>query len=132
MLAFHMLCHEDADKAREIAREPLNRYLKSLVDAASDWTGGSSSKDYPGYDKIIAMLAEENFDSQVEKGAAWVGTPETIIKQIEAYQELTGGFEIGSLQVNFNTVGYDEALASMRLFSSEVMPHFAGTRAQAA
>ena len=132
MLAFHMLCHEDADKAQEIAREPLNRYLKSLVDAASDWTGGSSSKDYPGYDKIIAMLAEENFDSQVEKGAAWVGTPETIIKQIEAYQELTGGFEIASLQVNFNTVGYDEALTSMRLFSSEVMPHFAGTRAQAA
>ena len=132
MLAFHMLCHEDADKAREIAREPLNRYLKSLVDAASDWTGGSSSKDYPGYDKIIAMLAEENFDSQVEKGAAWIGTPQSIIKQIEAYQELIGGFEVASFQVNFNTVSYDEALASMRLFSSEVMPHFAGTRAQAA
>src|SRR5687767_13099584 len=54
MLAFHMFCHEDRRKAREIARDPLNRYLKSLVDAASDWTSGLSSKDYPGYDKIIA------------------------------------------------------------------------------
>ncbi len=54
MLAFHMLCHEDAVEAVRIAREPLNRYLRSLVDAASDWTGDARSESYPGYDKIIA------------------------------------------------------------------------------
>ena len=132
MLAFHMFCHEDAGRAVEIAHDPLNRYLRSLVDSASDWTGGSSSKDYPGYDKIIAMLDKETFETQVEKGAAWVGTPASIIKQIEDYQELTGGFEIASLQVNFNTISYEDALASMQLFSREVMPHFADQQAAAA
>ena len=102
----------------------MNRYLKSLVDAASHWTGGTTSKDYPGYDKIIAGLAKESFDSQVEKGAAWVGTPEVVRQRIADYQDLTGGFEVASLQVNFNTVSYEEALSSMRLFSKEVMPHF--------
>jgi natural product biosynthesis luciferase-like monooxygenase protein len=124
MLAFHMFCHEDAAKAREIAREPLNRYLKSLVAAASDWTGGMSSKDYPGYDKIIAGIAKETFETQTAKGAAWVGTPDHIRKQISGFVEQNCDFEIASIQVNFNTITYDEALRSMTLFSKEVMPHF--------
>ncbi|MEN8197843.1 MAG: LLM class flavin-dependent oxidoreductase, partial [Pseudomonadota bacterium] len=124
MLAFHMFCHDDADKAVEIAREPLNRYLKSLVDAASDWTGGAASADYPGYDRIIEGLSKERFESQVEKGAAWIGTPDSIGRQIADYQDLTGGFEIASLQVNFNTIPIAEAERSMRLFSREVMPRF--------
>src|SRR5579872_2922769 len=56
MLAFHMFCHRDQATAERIAREPLNRYLRSLVAAASAWMAGESSADYPGYDKIIAML----------------------------------------------------------------------------
>src|SRR4051794_18697456 len=49
MLAFHMFCHENRAAAEAIARAPLDRYLHSLVEAASDWTaGGLSSADYPG------------------------------------------------------------------------------------
>jgi hypothetical protein len=33
-------------------------------------------------------------------------------------------FEQASLQVNFNTIAHAEALRSLRLFASEVMPHF--------
>ncbi len=132
MLAFHMFCHEDRKKAVEIARDPLNRYLKSLVTAASDWTSGMSSKDYPGYDKIIAGLAKENFETQTAKGAAWVGTPDEIRQQIAAYAELVGGFELASMQVNFNNILYEDALASMRLFAREVIPHFSAQPARAA
>ncbi|MDJ0947620.1 MAG: LLM class flavin-dependent oxidoreductase [Alphaproteobacteria bacterium] len=129
MLAFHMFCARDGDEAAAIARGPLNRYLKSLVDAASDWTGGMSSADYPNYDKIIAGLAKETFETQVAKGAAWVGTPGEICDVISDYQEMTGGFEIGSLQVNFNTITREEAAKSMRLFAQEVIPKFAGAAA---
>ena len=52
MLAFHMFCHETREKAAAIAREPLNIYLQSIVNAASDWISGVASKDYPNYDKI--------------------------------------------------------------------------------
>ena len=31
MLAFHMFCHEDAGKAVEIARGPVNRYLQAIL-----------------------------------------------------------------------------------------------------
>lgn len=124
MLAFHMFCARTNDDAIAIARQPLNDYLTSLVDAASDWTSGASSADYPGYDKIIAGLKQETFESQVEKGAAWIGTPKQLREAIADYYEQVGGFEIASLQVNFNTIPLDAAEASMRLFSKEVMPYF--------
>jgi alkanesulfonate monooxygenase SsuD/methylene tetrahydromethanopterin reductase-like flavin-dependent oxidoreductase (luciferase family) len=122
MLAFHMFCHEDAEEAARIARAPLNRYLRSLVDAASAWTTGADSADYPGYDKIIAGLAEQDFEKQVASGAAWVGTPRQIVEQVREYDARVGGFEHASLQVNFNTIARTDAEASMRLFAREVMP----------
>jgi len=70
-------------------------------------------------------LAKEDFDSQVAANAAWVGTPEQICDQISDLQASTGGFEIASMQVNFNDIGHDDAAASMRLFAERVIPKFA-------
>jgi alkanesulfonate monooxygenase SsuD/methylene tetrahydromethanopterin reductase-like flavin-dependent oxidoreductase (luciferase family) len=122
MLAFHMLCHENQREAEELARGPIERYLRSLVEAASDWTSGARSADYPGYDKVIASLARETFETQVEKCAAWVGTPDRILDAVASYQTLIGPFEIASLQVNFNDLPLAAAEKSMRLFGESVMP----------
>ena len=124
MLAFHMFCWPDADEAVAHARARIDSYLATLVDAASDWVGGASSHDYPGYEQLIAGLAKETFDSQVEKGAAWVGTPDQISAQIADYRNLVGDFEIASLQVNFHDMPLDLAQRSVRLFAAEVMPNF--------
>jgi alkanesulfonate monooxygenase SsuD/methylene tetrahydromethanopterin reductase-like flavin-dependent oxidoreductase (luciferase family) len=125
MLAFHMLCHADQSEAERIARDPLERYLHSLVAAASEWTSGTSSADYKGYDEVIAALSRETFATQVDKCAAWVGTPERILDTIATYQRQVGGFEIASLQVNFNDVSVVAAEASMRLFGESVLPKLA-------
>src|SRR5262249_33770698 len=37
MLAFHMYCADTTAQAAAIAREPLNQYLQSIVNAASGW-----------------------------------------------------------------------------------------------
>ena len=132
MMAFHMLCHEDHNEAVRIAKDPLNRYLKSLVHAAGHWVSGTTSKDYPDYGKLIAQLDKETFESQVASGAAWVGTPAEIIEQIQNFVAANGPFEIASLQVNFNTVSYAHAAESMRLFGRQVIPHFEKMRAAAA
>ena len=133
MLAFHMFCDEDHATAVEKSREPLNRYLKSLVSSASAWMeGGTSTKAYPGYDKIIAQLDAETFETQTEKKAAWVGTPDELVDAVAAYEKEIGGFEIASLQVNFNTISYADAANSMKLFGEKVIPHFRGKSAAAA
>jgi alkanesulfonate monooxygenase SsuD/methylene tetrahydromethanopterin reductase-like flavin-dependent oxidoreductase (luciferase family) len=131
MLAFHMVCHEDHDTAVEIARDNLNRYLKSLVDCASGWIGGEASKDYPGYDKLIAKLKRESFDTQVASGAAWVGTPDELVERIADFRSSAGDFEIASLQVNFNLIAFADAAHSMTLFGEKVIPHFRSDAAAA-
>jgi hypothetical protein len=73
---------------------------------------------------MIEFLSKESFESQVEKGAAWAGSPDDIRKSIAAYNSLVGGFESASLQVNFGMIGQTEAAQSMELFAREVMPHF--------
>ena len=49
-----------------------------------------------GYDKIIAALSQETFETQVEKCAAWIGTPECILDTVQRYRRLIGVFEIAS------------------------------------
>lgn len=122
MLAFHMLCHENQQEAERIARGPLNRYLRSLVDSVSAWRGGLASADYPNYGPVMDALAREDFDSQVAKGAAWVGTPDRILETVHRYHEQVGGFDIASVQVNFNDLPVATAEASMRLFGEMVLP----------
>jgi alkanesulfonate monooxygenase SsuD/methylene tetrahydromethanopterin reductase-like flavin-dependent oxidoreductase (luciferase family) len=124
MIAFHMFCDPDGERARAIAAPLVDAYLGSLVEAASDWLGGPTSKDYPGYDKVIAALRASNAAAQIASGGAWVGTPDEIAATIARLQREFGGFEHASLQVNFNTMPYAAALASMRLFAGEVMPRF--------
>jgi alkanesulfonate monooxygenase SsuD/methylene tetrahydromethanopterin reductase-like flavin-dependent oxidoreductase (luciferase family) len=124
MLAFHMFCAETRERAAAIAREPLNIYLKSIVNAASDWMSGVASKGYPNYQKMIEIISNETYESQVEKGSAWIGTPDDIRRAVALYDSAVGGFESASLQVNFGMIPYAEAEASMRLFAREVVPHF--------
>jgi alkanesulfonate monooxygenase SsuD/methylene tetrahydromethanopterin reductase-like flavin-dependent oxidoreductase (luciferase family) len=124
MIAFHMFCDRDGDRARTIAAPLIDNYLSSLVDAASDWLDGRTSQDYPGYDKIIAGLRASNAADQMESGAAWVGTPDEIARIVAQMHADFGGFEHASLQVNFNLMPFDAAMGSMRLFASEVMPRF--------
>jgi alkanesulfonate monooxygenase SsuD/methylene tetrahydromethanopterin reductase-like flavin-dependent oxidoreductase (luciferase family) len=118
-----MLVDEDGDRARAIAKKPLEDYLHSLVDAASDWTEGLSSSDYPGYDKVIGKLKTETMETQIASGAAWIGSPADVRATIEGLQEQYGGFEHASLQINFNLLPQAEALRSLELFAREVMPH---------
>jgi alkanesulfonate monooxygenase SsuD/methylene tetrahydromethanopterin reductase-like flavin-dependent oxidoreductase (luciferase family) len=125
MIAFHMFCDLDGGKARAIAAPLIDNYLRSLVDAASDWLDGRTSQDYPGYDKIIAGLRASNAEDQMTTGSAWVGTPDEIAATVARMHEDFGGFEHASLQVNFNLMPFEAALGSMRLFASEVMPRFA-------
>jgi alkanesulfonate monooxygenase SsuD/methylene tetrahydromethanopterin reductase-like flavin-dependent oxidoreductase (luciferase family) len=43
MVAFHMFCHEDSRRARQIALAPMDSYLRAIAESASDWTSGTSS-----------------------------------------------------------------------------------------
>jgi alkanesulfonate monooxygenase SsuD/methylene tetrahydromethanopterin reductase-like flavin-dependent oxidoreductase (luciferase family) len=77
---------------------------------------------------VIAKLRQSRAADLIASGAAWVGSPEEIIGQIRRTQQEFGDYEHASLQVNFNRVPLEPALASMRLFAERVMPLFTAAR----
>jgi alkanesulfonate monooxygenase SsuD/methylene tetrahydromethanopterin reductase-like flavin-dependent oxidoreductase (luciferase family) len=125
MIAFHMFCHEDAKLARQIPRRQFEDYFAALFEAAGEWTKGTSSKDYKGYDESIARMKSFTLENQIEARGALVGTPDEIKAIVRRMRDTVGDFEQASLQINFGTLDFAEAKKSMRLFAREVMPEFA-------
>ena len=127
MVAFHMFCHEDAAMAREIPRQQFEDYFVALFESAGEWTQGTASKDYKGYDESIARMKNFTLESQIAARGALVGTPDEIKATIRGFEEKIGKFEHASLQINFGTLDLAAAQNSMRLFAREVIPAFAAT-----
>jgi alkanesulfonate monooxygenase SsuD/methylene tetrahydromethanopterin reductase-like flavin-dependent oxidoreductase (luciferase family) len=125
MIAFHMLCDENGDRARALARPLIKQYMAAQIEAAAGWLQGQQSKDYQGYDKMMQQMRTVDLDSMLASGGAWVGTPDDIREIIARVVDLSGGFEQASMQVNFVTLPFADARRSMELFSTAVMPHFA-------
>jgi alkanesulfonate monooxygenase SsuD/methylene tetrahydromethanopterin reductase-like flavin-dependent oxidoreductase (luciferase family) len=124
MIAFHMLCHEDAAKARKIARGPFDLYFQALNECAGEWATGTTSKDYRDYDKQAKSLVSATLETQIESGGAWVGSPDQIIRTIQRLQDTIGKFEHASLQVNFGNLDYRSAQQSLQMFCTHVLPKF--------
>ena len=122
MIAFMMLCAPTREEAFSVARAPVAAYFKTLVDAASGYAEGASTKDYPDYDKLLAALSNETAESQIAKKAAWIGSPNEIVAMIEAYDREVGGFDVASIQINTKSLPFAAAEASIRLFARDVMP----------
>ncbi|MGW1071754.1 LLM class flavin-dependent oxidoreductase [Streptomyces sp. NPDC002537] len=122
MLAFHMLCAPDGEEARAIAREPVDRYLRMLAEAAGEWTDGVRSADYPGYEKMIEKLRQDDFDRLRERGSALVGSPDEITEMLLDYHATCGGFEAASVQFYFSDIDPGLARSSLELFATQVMP----------
>ena len=119
MMALYMCCHEDREEARRIASAPLTGHMRSAADSAGAWTGGIASADYRGYDKLVAGLAKETFESQFAKKAIFVGTPDDVIEQIHEFDRLVGGFEVASLDTNFNTMAHELKRSQNQLLSAK-------------
>jgi alkanesulfonate monooxygenase SsuD/methylene tetrahydromethanopterin reductase-like flavin-dependent oxidoreductase (luciferase family) len=128
MLAFSMCCMPSSADAVAAYRPRIDAYMAALAAASAAWGTGTASKDYVGYDKMIAAIKAETFDSQRSKGTCWAGSPAEIRDMIADYARAVP-FEVASLQVNQHGLPLETAKQSLALFAGEVMPHFAGARA---
>ncbi len=105
---------------------PCNEHLKGLADAAKEWLAGASTKDYPGYDKLIAHVSSDTAERQMQAGSAFIGSPADIAGMIRSYNERVGGIDSVSLHFTPGNMPVGSAERSLRLFSAEVMPKLAG------
>ena len=127
MNTFFMCCMPTREEAMVVGVAAANQHLKGLAEAARDWvTGGGSTKDYPGYDKLIAHVSSDTAERQVQAGSAFIGTPADIVEMIHAYNDSVGGIDSVSLHFTPGNMAVEAAERSLRLFSKEVLPKVAG------
>ena len=82
------------------------------------------SDAYQNYDKMREKIVTQTMESQIDCGAAFVGTPSEIIEQLEVFNEACEGCDEVSMQVNYFGMDVKTAEASIRLFGDTVIPHF--------
>jgi alkanesulfonate monooxygenase SsuD/methylene tetrahydromethanopterin reductase-like flavin-dependent oxidoreductase (luciferase family) len=126
MNTFFMYCAPTRDEAMANGLGPCNQHLKGLADAAKEWLTGASTKDYPGYDKLMAHVLSDSAERQVQGGSAFIGTPSDITEMLRAYNDKVGGIDSVSLHFTPGNMPVELAERSLRLFSREVMPKVAG------
>ena len=125
MNTFFMCCAETREDAMATGLGPCNAHLKGLADAAKEWLTGASTKDYPGYDKLMAHVLADSAEKQVAAGSAFIGTPADIAGMIASYNDRVGGIDSISLHFTPANMPVEMAERSLRLFSKEVMPKVA-------
>jgi alkanesulfonate monooxygenase SsuD/methylene tetrahydromethanopterin reductase-like flavin-dependent oxidoreductase (luciferase family) len=126
MNTFIVCCAPTRAEAMAAGIPAANGHLRGLAAAAKEWIEGSAStKDYPGYDKMIAHITSDTIENQIGQGVGWIGSPADLVAMARDYNAKVGGIDSGSLLVMPSTLAVEVAEISMRLFAREVMPKLA-------
>ena len=86
----------------------------SVVEPFLLWAGG----------KMMDAIMRTTLDSMLADRQALIGTPDEVAEQLRHHVDVFGEFE-PSMQINFGGIGDAEALRTLELFASRVMPRFA-------
>jgi alkanesulfonate monooxygenase SsuD/methylene tetrahydromethanopterin reductase-like flavin-dependent oxidoreductase (luciferase family) len=113
---------EDRQEARAGFERITKKYLETFADAVQSWQG-TSSDQYPGYDKMVASILATTADKIIAQNAAFVGTPEDVVEQVQKCRDAFGTIE-PSMQINFGGSSDAEAFRTLDLLGSRVLPHF--------
>ena len=119
MAPYHMYVDEDEERAKDTVRDPMLRYVGYLRDAVA---GDRWSGDYEAYRGMVKMVeALMDFDLLYEDRTLF-GDGKRVRDRIHAAMEL------GITDLSFVTIlpglAQKDILASLRRFSSEVLPEF--------
>lgn len=119
-----VICHEDEERARELAYEHINRYFLSVIKhydfAGKHWRETPGYETYQaGADMIREAGMEAAADAYVEANV--YGTPETIVEKYAHRHGLIGDF-LPNAAFSFGGLPLDEAEKGLKLFGEKVVP----------
>jgi alkanesulfonate monooxygenase SsuD/methylene tetrahydromethanopterin reductase-like flavin-dependent oxidoreductase (luciferase family) len=123
-MSFHFHVAPTDGQARAEAQPHMDQYLEVFRESAAAWQDRSSS-NYQGYNAIVDQLDRMSFDRALAETRAFVGSPDTVARQIRTILDLFGDVE-PSLQVLYGNMPVEQAERSLRLFASAAMPRLSG------
>jgi hypothetical protein len=124
MICDFTVCHEDAGRAEELAREHIGGYLASVLhhyEIASDHY--KETKGYEHYASQVDTIKRLGFEGMYERYLSvqcW-GTPGQIAEKYAMRRKALGDFDITAC-FRYAGMPYVEAERSMRLYAEQVIP----------
>src|ERR1700751_3906735 len=124
MITDFCICAPSLDEAETLARNPMGKFVESTLDHY-EFLGEhfATVKGYDAYAQKAEIARKGGLEGAVEgfmKAAVW-GTPDRILRELEARGGVIGDFEL-NVAFRFGGIPYDKAEASLRLFAREVLP----------
>lgn len=121
-MAFHFHVAETDEQAQAEARPHLAQYVEMFRGSAAAWDNRTSS-NYKGYDAIVKALDSMSFERVMAETRAFIGSPDTVERQIRTILHLFGDVE-PSFQLLYGNMPVEQCERGLRLFAREVMPRF--------
>ena len=124
LIADFSVCWHDQDEAEELARKHMGSFVHSNFEHY-ELLGDhfNTVKGYDAYAQKAAIAKAAGMDGAIAgfmKAAVW-GTPERILRELEARRDVIGDFELDTA-FRFGGIPYETAEASLKLFAKEVLP----------
>jgi alkanesulfonate monooxygenase SsuD/methylene tetrahydromethanopterin reductase-like flavin-dependent oxidoreductase (luciferase family) len=124
MITDFCLCAPRLDEAEALARRHMGKFVESNFDHY-EFLGEhfSTVKGYDAYAQKAEIARKGGLEGAVEgfmKAAVW-GTPDRVLRELEARRAVIGDFEL-NVAFRFGGIVYETAEASLRLFAKEVLP----------
>lgn len=134
LIADFCICTPKMDGAEELARRYMGSFVDSNLEHYELLSGHFARiKGYDAYAKKAELAKEAGRDGIVEaflKAAVW-GTPDRILRELEARRAAAGAFELCT-SFRFGGTPYPLAEQSLRLYAKEILPVLHGWGAPAA
>jgi alkanesulfonate monooxygenase SsuD/methylene tetrahydromethanopterin reductase-like flavin-dependent oxidoreductase (luciferase family) len=128
MVADFCVCTPTMNGADELATRHMGSFVDSNLEHYEILSGHfARTKGYDAYAKKAELAKERGRDGIVEAflhAAVW-GTPDRILRELEARRAAVGEFELCT-SFRFGGTPYDLAERSLRLYAKEVLPVLKG------
>jgi alkanesulfonate monooxygenase SsuD/methylene tetrahydromethanopterin reductase-like flavin-dependent oxidoreductase (luciferase family) len=124
LVADFCICTASAEEARDLAERHMASFVDSNLEHYEILSGHFAQiKGYDAYAKKAEMARDTGRDGIVAaflKAAVW-GTPDHILRELEARRAAIGEFELCT-SFRFGGIPFDKSEASLRLFAREILP----------
>ena len=124
LIADFCVCTPTMDGAADLAHRHMGSFVDSNLEHYEILSGHfARTKGYDAYARKAEMARETGRDGIVEaflRAAVW-GTPERILRELEARRAAIGEFELCT-SFRFGGTPYELAERSLRLYAREVLP----------
>ena len=120
-------CDPDPVRAKELGERYVKEYFATVAEHYE--IGGAHFKDTKGYeyyanaaDAIQAMGLDTL--AELYAGVNTYGTPDEVVEKLRAQKQVLGVDHDVLVIPKYGSMTQDEAMASIRLFAEQVIPHF--------